>query len=83
MPFFIDTNRWTVIVMDSWISTSSWLQHFMCISWKGLMLTAFQMFDTDGDGFITPEELEVVSLCFTFIVYMNSNGDNMGGKILL
>ena len=38
------------------------LQELDVDKWNQRTLTAFQMFDTDRDGFISAEEVEVVSL---------------------
>lgn len=67
----MDSNRDGLVDFEEFVAAAlhvHQLEELDVVKWNQRTLTAFQMFDMDKDGFITPEELKVV--CHNLILLL-------------
>ncbi|KAH6556432.1 hypothetical protein KP509_1Z179400 [Ceratopteris richardii] len=83
----VDTNNDGFIDFEEFVSATlhvNQLERFDNDKWNRLTLAAFQMFDSDNDGYITPEELKVYTGLKGSIGHLLDEADiNKDGRISL
>lgn len=71
VPFQIDSNTDGLVDFTEFVVAAlhvNQLEEHDSEKWQQRSIAAFDKFDIDGDGFITPEELRLVSLIALYIL---------------